>query len=335
MNIKISFFFLSILVLGLIGNSVITTDSAFADKPDLEAAKEAREDAKEAKKDAKEVAKESRENIEEFDEGIVSTSSESPTTPSDIETSGKATICHIPPGNPTNAHTITVGRPAVAAHLAHGDVEGSCETANLESVEENDSNKESRSSEESSKKESKALERALRLIEQLEQKMSNLEERLQNILDKYESGEYYGNISTADAVTNSYVISFKGMAISIYDDTVTTEMYGELFMENQVTTSDTSKFKILSGEVIIGNNLYDVAFGKARTSSSGQEDSMVIVLQTIDSDDNDNTIKISLGFNSPPEGEFGSPSEEFEILDNSKVSGQWVLDGTGQLSLGS
>jgi hypothetical protein len=39
---------------------------------------------------------------------------------------GKTTICHIPPGNPANAHTITVGNPAVRAHLAHGDKIGSC-----------------------------------------------------------------------------------------------------------------------------------------------------------------------------------------------------------------
>lgn len=39
----------------------------------------------------------------------------------------KVTICHIPPGNPANAHTITVGAPAVAAHLAHGDTIGDCD----------------------------------------------------------------------------------------------------------------------------------------------------------------------------------------------------------------
>ena len=38
----------------------------------------------------------------------------------------KVTICHIPPGNPENAHEITVGAPAVPAHLAHGDNVGSC-----------------------------------------------------------------------------------------------------------------------------------------------------------------------------------------------------------------
>jgi len=38
----------------------------------------------------------------------------------------KVTICHVPPGNPANAHTITVGAPAVPAHLAHGDHVGPC-----------------------------------------------------------------------------------------------------------------------------------------------------------------------------------------------------------------
>lgn len=35
-------------------------------------------------------------------------------------------ICHIPPGNPGNAHTITVGAAAVDAHLNHGDTLGAC-----------------------------------------------------------------------------------------------------------------------------------------------------------------------------------------------------------------
>jgi hypothetical protein len=40
----------------------------------------------------------------------------------------KITICHIPPGNPANAHTITVGEPAVRAHVEnHGDTLGACQ----------------------------------------------------------------------------------------------------------------------------------------------------------------------------------------------------------------
>ena len=38
----------------------------------------------------------------------------------------QVTICHIPPGNPSNAHTITVSESAVPAHQAHGDTLGPC-----------------------------------------------------------------------------------------------------------------------------------------------------------------------------------------------------------------
>jgi hypothetical protein len=38
----------------------------------------------------------------------------------------KVLICHIPPGNPDNAHTISVDESAVEAHLAHGDSLGEC-----------------------------------------------------------------------------------------------------------------------------------------------------------------------------------------------------------------
>ena len=39
---------------------------------------------------------------------------------------GKVDICHIPPGNPDNAHTINVSVNAIPAHLAHGDYLGDC-----------------------------------------------------------------------------------------------------------------------------------------------------------------------------------------------------------------
>ncbi len=45
----------------------------------------------------------------------------------DDDGDGMVTICHIPPGNPANAHTITVSQNALPAHLAHGDSCGPCE----------------------------------------------------------------------------------------------------------------------------------------------------------------------------------------------------------------
>ena len=38
----------------------------------------------------------------------------------------KVEICHIPPGNPANAHTIQVSGNAIKAHLKHGDYLGPC-----------------------------------------------------------------------------------------------------------------------------------------------------------------------------------------------------------------
>ena len=46
----------------------------------------------------------------------------------------KVIICHVPPDNPENAHTIVIAEPAVPAHLAHGDYLGEC----VNGVQDND-----------------------------------------------------------------------------------------------------------------------------------------------------------------------------------------------------
>ena len=45
----------------------------------------------------------------------------------DSEGVEKVTVCHLPGGNPGNAHALTVGAPAVPAHLDHGDTLGECD----------------------------------------------------------------------------------------------------------------------------------------------------------------------------------------------------------------
>ncbi len=47
-------------------------------------------------------------------------------TPAFAAPQPKVEICHIPPGNPANFHTITISEKAFAAHLAHGDLSGAC-----------------------------------------------------------------------------------------------------------------------------------------------------------------------------------------------------------------
>jgi len=43
----------------------------------------------------------------------------------------KVEICHIPPGNPENVHTITISENALETHLEHGDHVGACEPAQV------------------------------------------------------------------------------------------------------------------------------------------------------------------------------------------------------------
>lgn len=47
-------------------------------------------------------------------------------TPSEPPVSKKVQVCHLPPGNPANFHTITISANALPAHLAHGDLAGPC-----------------------------------------------------------------------------------------------------------------------------------------------------------------------------------------------------------------
>jgi len=50
------------------------------------------------------------------------------TTGSGDTSEAKVTICHIPPGNPGKAKTLTIGASAWPAHEAHGDKKDACPT---------------------------------------------------------------------------------------------------------------------------------------------------------------------------------------------------------------
>ncbi len=39
---------------------------------------------------------------------------------------GKVEVCHVPPGNPFNAHMIVIAGYAFESHMTHGDTEGPC-----------------------------------------------------------------------------------------------------------------------------------------------------------------------------------------------------------------
>jgi outer membrane biosynthesis protein TonB len=188
MNIK--FIFLSVLVLGLIVNTPSFSDFAFADKPDKEEKKEAqdqkkiqkseakaeREKAKAEREEAREEAKAEREEAkaereedkaerEEAREEIKIQKKEVQGFGDNtiVTSSSTTTICHIPPGNPGNNHTITIGESALSAHLGHGDVLGTC-----------DYESESNSNEENINMNENAIEQIRKQIESLQKQLQKL-----------------------------------------------------------------------------------------------------------------------------------------------------------------
>jgi len=288
------------------------------------------------------------------------------------EESGKATICHVPPGNPRKAHTITIDRAALERHLAHGDFVGECDDdfdkklkereariaekqeerearlaekrAEIEArlaerqtdIEERLAENEAERVARIAEKQDQALQRAEEIIQRLEQRIAQLEQRIQTLLERVESGEYFGRMVGENLVTNTYSISFDGVASSIFDESITADISGEIFLENLPTGSQISKFRVTGGEIVVGENIYDLAFGKARVSSSGpsgEKDSMVLLGEVIDFEGNQNTLRLTLDLTESLEGEFGSELIDFEILPQSKISRQWSVSALGQLSV--
>ena len=167
MNIK--FIFMSIIVLGFIVNTASFSDLAFADKPDKEKSKTERKDVKiqrESDREATKIQRESdreatkiqREEIKEFEDSTI------------ITTSSTTTICHIPPGNPGNNHTIRIGESAFDAHIGHGDAPMECEFVNWADWESN-----------TNVQELKKTEVNENLVDQLTKQIAGLQKRLQNL----------------------------------------------------------------------------------------------------------------------------------------------------------
>ncbi len=350
---------------------------------------------------------------------------------------GKVTICHAPPGNPSNAHTITIGAKAAASHILRhaGDEMGECEnednsgtsrfeirgikyfdenengtfdddeqrlegweivlilsSATVDNVYTDDEGKykfknlsdetyevqeilqpgwtqtepasgshtvvltesehkaeginfgnffESADTNElfqtMTKTKAESIHDADETISKLMKKIEQLEKRIQNLLSKVESGEYFGNISGGDPVVKSFGISFEGTATSLDDDSDVENSSGEIFIETLVTRDDTSKFRVTGGEIELGGTEYDLIFGKARISStgtSGEKDSMVLLAHIVDDNGNDTTVKLILDFEIPLEGDFGLESIDFQIKSpQSKISDDWSLSGSGQLTV--
>ncbi|MCH7876781.1 MAG: hypothetical protein IIA20_00830 [Thaumarchaeota archaeon] len=169
------------------------------------------------------------------------------------------------------------------------------------------------------------------LYDDLLQKINELEDRIQALLEKYESGEYYGNVPEVDSEIVSYTISFTGLATSQDDDSVSS-MEGEIFIDSLITGSNTSKYTVIGGEISIDDIFYEFVFGKVRVTSSGNVMLIGQVMNWADENDDSSTIKLVIQSDIPLEGGFGSESLNIEILPQSRIADQWYLSGSGILS---
>lgn len=185
-------------------------------------------------------------------------------------------------------------------------------------------------------KEQKALERTEKLIQKLESKIQQLEDRVQGLMERLDSGEYYGNIKDKDTEPKSFILSFNGTASQISNSTNQSNVDAEIFLTSQVTKDEVKKLRVDGGEIVVDDVIYDIVFGKARSSSSGQgneNDSLVIIGQTSNLDTGEiTTVKLTIDLDSPIPKEMKQDSiDVFVLSPQSKIASEWFLSGEGIL----
>ena len=178
-------------------------------------------------------------------------------------------------------------------------------------------------------------ERANKILEKIAKETQKTDERVQKLIDKFQSGEYFGDLKNTDKEIKPFTLSFEGSAAEIGDQSNIETLSGELFLENQLTGSHSKKFRVTGGEIFVGETeVFDIVFGKARLTSSGQggeKDSMIIIAQASDGVDV-RTLKLSIDLSE----EFDSDTESVEIdilFPRSKIASLWLLGGAGNLGL--
>jgi len=170
-------------------------------------------------------------------------------------------------------------------------------------------------------------------ILQLQQKIDQLEQRLQDLLKKLETGKYFGPVTNADSTPDSYTASFTGTATSLDDNSLVSSVDGNIYLESITTGSDSFKLRVTGGDILIGDTFYDFVFGKARLSSSDGDTSVIVLGQIMDDQGNVSTIRLTLNTATPISGDLSVPVPFTVDSSRSKIAKQWSLDATGDFSL--
>jgi len=271
------------------------------------------------------------------------------------EKDDKVTLCHIPKGNPSNAHTITVGAPAFRAHMAHGDLEGLCDDGDgtiFDKYEDKLKKKLDKLEELRSKFEQKQIELAQKFADKQEKLTAKYAEkeakRAAKLLEKVESGEYYKDFIEVDAQYRTFVISFGTDAVpplpplqgeSIGQSSEISEFSGSITLKtsSSIDTRGTTKFIVEDCEFSNGGITYSCEYGKARTISSGPggEKNSLVIIATLGSDDQEKRTGLKLSIET---GEDIRALEDgsFDVTvhsPQSKITHEWFLGGSGKMTL--
>jgi len=171
-------------------------------------------------------------------------------------------------------------------------------------------------------------------VSELEQKISQLEQRIQSLLQRLETGEYFGRMGDPEPITESFSLSFDGSATSIGDATAA-DLSGEIFVESLSTSNRVSTFRVTGGELFVGDELYDVVFGKMRIIMSGNQntnDTILLISEVIDEQGDITTLRLSFTSDVSLGGDFTEPVNLKMLSPQSKIAGQWFLDASAQMT---
>lgn len=177
-----------------------------------------------------------------------------------------------------------------------------------------------------------ARENADQIIARLEQKISNLENRLQLLLANMQNGRYYGPVSEKNQ-TQSYVISFSGDAVAQGNSTTNANVSGTVYLETTFLTPGISQFKVTGCQLTVDTVFYDCVFGKARAFSSqaGNQNSVLILAQIMDDEGEVNTMKMT-AVTGQSFVQIQGPTDMSVEPNDGKIAGKWKFEASGTVS---
>ncbi|EGG42104.1 Hypothetical protein Nlim_1119 [Candidatus Nitrosarchaeum limnium SFB1] len=153
------------------------------------------------------------------------------------------------------------------------------------------------------------------------------------MLNQFETGKYFGPITTPDATPDSYTASFTGTATSLDDESIVSSVDGDIYLESITTGSHTFKLRVTGGDILIGDAFYDFVFGKARLASSDGTTSVIVLGQIMDDQGDVSTIRLTMNTITPITNDLSEPISFTVDSSRSKIAKQWSLDATGDFGL--